>query len=159
SDSAIAPVNRDADLKGFLSIDHHSFNSFSDHGLSTIHAARARYLQQFTAANSHLVGELCRHFDERLRHKLHVHGIFFRPIVVVLSQAVRGANDVVVFSGAVFVGIGLEFLHNRIIGLLRMQRVFYWAFDRLVMLGEGAVSYRAKWNEQAPHALGVHDEW
>src|SRR5271166_2546825 len=40
-----------------------------------------------------------------------------------------------------------------------MQWIRDWALHRLVMFRERTVIQSANWNEQPPHALGIHDEW
>ena len=74
--------------------------------------------------DAHAVGEFGGNFDERLGHELDVHGIIFCPVMIVLGQAIGGADDVVVAAdGRVLVHIGLIFFHNRIIGLFGMQEI------------------------------------
>src|SRR5216683_6841459 len=93
-DAAIAPVNGNADLIGLLAVDHHRLDALSDHSLGDILAASTADLDFLAATNSHLVGELRRNFDERLRHKLHVHGIVLSPVVIMLGETIRRADDI-----------------------------------------------------------------
>ncbi len=117
-------------------------------------------LYLLAAPNAHAVGEFGGNFHERLGHELHVHGIVFRPVVIVLGEAVRRADDVVsLLGGAVLVHIGLVFLHDRIVRLIRMQRIRDRAFDRLVEFGERPIGHGAERNEEPADAFGIHDEW
>ena len=75
-----------------------------------------------------------------------------------LSQAISSADDVVILGRAILVSIGLEFFHDGIVGLLRVQWILDRTLDRLVMFRERAVGYRPNGHEQTSHALRIHDE-
>src|SRR6516162_10370426 len=74
-DAAVAPVDGNADLKGFLAVDRHGLDSFGYHCLGNVSSSSARDLELLTAANAHVIGQLGRNLDEGLRNKLNVHRI------------------------------------------------------------------------------------
>src|SRR5207247_11207393 len=65
--------------------------------------------------------------------------------VLALTEAMRAPVGLVVEE------------RDRILRLLRVQRVGDGRLDRLVVLGEGAVDHRVR--EEPSDALAVHDEW
>src|SRR6516162_11953904 len=74
-DAAVAPVDGDADLKGFLAVDRHRLDSFGYHCLGNVSSSSARDLELLTTANAHVIGQLSGNLDEGLRNELDVHGI------------------------------------------------------------------------------------
>src|SRR5579871_2176476 len=123
---AIAPVNRYADLVCLLALacELHPLDTSRHHGLGVVRTANAADLEFVSALDLQLVSQLSWNFYEWLRNKLHVHGIVLGPIVVVLGQAIRGADNVVALFGcAVLIHIRGEFLYHRIIGLAGMKRI------------------------------------
>ena len=152
-------MDRHADLVELLAVHHHGLDALGHHRLGDVVAACAGHLHLLAAANAHLVGQFSGNLHERLRHQLHIHWIVLRPVVIVLGEAIGGADDVVAFlHRAVLVHRGLELLHHRIVGLVGVQRIVDGALDGLVVLREGTVGHRAERHEDAPHALRIHDE-
>ena len=133
-------MNRHADLISLLAVDHHRLDAFGDHGLGDVFAASAGDFHSLAPGNSHLVGQLCRYFNERFRHQLDVHGIVLGPIVVVLSQPVRGTHHVEsLFGCAQLVQVRFEFLGDGINRLSGMKRISDRTFDRLVVFRKRAI--------------------
>src|SRR5208283_1177790 len=111
------------------------------HGLRKVFAANARDLYFLSSADSHLVGKLGGNFNERLGHKLDIHGIVFGPVVIVLGEAIGGADQrVTLLHGSVFVQRSLKLLGDRVMGLVGVQRIRDWTLDRLIVLGKRPVS-------------------
>ena len=76
-----------------------------------------------------------------------------------LREPVRGADDVVFLPRIrVFVQIRFVSLHDRIIGLVRMQWIRDRALDWFVVFGERTVRHRAQGHKYASHALRIHNE-
>src|SRR5215472_10023755 len=83
-DATVAPMNGDADLVSLLAVDHHRLDPPGDERFGNVLAPGARNFDLFTAANPNLVCKLGGDFDERFGHKLHVHRIILRPVVIML---------------------------------------------------------------------------
>ena len=152
-------MDRHSDLVELLAVHHHGLDTLGYHRLGNVIAARAGDLYLLASAYAHLVGQFRGDFHERLRHQFHIHGIVLGPIVIVLGEAIGGADDVVPFlRGAVLVHRGFVLLHHRIVGLAGVQRILDGTLNRFVKLREGTVGHGAERHEEAPHPLGIHDE-
>ena len=152
-------MNGYADLEGFLALNFHGPDAPRDHGLGNVVAANTADFHFVAAANPQLVGQFDRNLNKRLRHQLYVHGIVLGPVVIMLGQPVSGADDVVFLPrGCVLVHIRLISLHDRIVGLVGMQRVRDRALDWFVVFGERTVRHRAQGHKYASHALRIHNE-
>ena len=109
-------MNRHTDLIGLFAVDHHRLDSFGDHRFRDVDATRAGHFYFLTTGDSHFVRELCRHFDEWLRHKLNIHRIVLGPIVIVLGETVSSADNVESFGrSAEFVQVRFELFCDRIV--------------------------------------------
>src|SRR5262249_6356357 len=90
--AAIAPVDGNADLEGFLAGNHHLLDAFGHHRLAVISTSGAADLDLVASLDSLLRRQLLRYFHKRLRNQLHVHGVVLGPVVVMLGYAVSGAG-------------------------------------------------------------------
>ena len=155
-------MDRDADLIGLLAVDHHRLDALGDHGLGDV-AGCGRCvtftfsppLMPISSASSAGIstngsGTSCTFI-----------GIVLGPVVVVLGQPVRRADDVEALLRACRTcpSSVLNFLTTGIVRLLGMERIRDRAFDRLVVLGERPVrECRPAARTDAAHAFGIHDE-
>src|SRR5271169_2157650 len=147
----VAPVQREADLPDRLPVDLHRTQALGDHRHSFDGTPCRRDAGLPPVRDALLLGESLRDLDEEARLKLVQAIDVLGPVVVVLRQAVGHADDGELIAFAVDVLVGLEFLRGGIGRHLGVQRVVARGFDRLVMLGEGAVVQRC---EELPDALG-----
>src|SRR6185295_10950116 len=97
--TAITPVNGYANLISLLAVNHHWLNAFGHHRFRDVNTTGAGDFDLFASRDSHLIRELCRHFDEGLRHELDVHRIVLGPVVIMLGQAIGRADDIEAFRG------------------------------------------------------------
>src|SRR5437879_9734110 len=75
------------------------------------------------------------------------------------GQPVGSTNDIEAFAGGpVLVGRRAELLDHWVIGLVRVQRVPNWAFDRLVVLREGPNGESSQRPKYPANALRGHNE-
>src|SRR5262249_31088781 len=113
---AITPVDRNADLEGLLTVDHHRLYSLCDHSLGNVLIAGAGYFDLLAPSNAHLIRKLSGNFDEGLGNELHVHRIVLGPVVVMLSQPIGSANHVEALLGRTpLVQVRLELLGHWIV--------------------------------------------
>src|ERR1044072_1900044 len=94
---AIAPVNGYANLISLLAVNHHRLNAFGYHRFRDINTTGTGDSDFFAARDSHLIGELRRHFDKRLGYKLHIHPIVLGPVMIMLGQPIGRADDIEAF--------------------------------------------------------------
>src|SRR6266436_356772 len=158
--TAIALMNRYTDLEDSLAIDHHGLDAFRNECLRDVEASRARQLHRLAAFDAKFVSQLNRNLDEGFGNEFDIHWIILCPIVIVFGQPVRCADHVEAFTRrAELIERRLELLDDRIVRLLRMQRVLHRTFKRLVVLWEGSIGKSAQRPEDSSHPFGVHDEW
>ncbi len=97
--SAIALVNGQTNLEDSLTVDRHGLDSLGDKCLRDVEAARACQLYLLATFNPKFVRQLNWNLNERFGNQFDVYRIILRPIVIVLSQSVRGADHVEPFTG------------------------------------------------------------
>src|SRR6202521_434365 len=158
-DTAIALMNGDADLVDLFAVDHHGLDALCDHRFRDVFPADARNLYLFAPAETHLLRHFGGNLDERLRDELHVHRIVFRPVVIMLGEAIsRADNGVAVLRRAVFVIRRLEAFYHRIVGPLRMEWIVDRALGRFVVFGERSIGKGRERPKDSPYALRIHNE-
>src|SRR6266849_9382680 len=157
--STVALVNRHANLEDSLAVNHHGLDTFRNECFRNVEASRARQLHRLAAFDAKFFSQLHWNLNERFGNQFDIHWIILCPIVIVFGQPVRCADHVEALTGgAQLVERGLQLLDDRIVRLLRMQRVLHRTFERLVVLGEGSVGESSQRPEDSSHPFGVHDE-
>ncbi len=153
-------MDLESNLVDPFAIDHHRLDAFGDHRLRDILAADARDFYFFTAVDPQVVGQFGRNFNEWFRHQLHIHGIVFCPVVVMLGQAVgRADNRVTVLGCGVFIVRGFESFDHRIVSLLRVQRIVDRALGRFIVFRERTIGEGRERAKDSADTLRIHNEW
>src|SRR5256885_364529 len=136
-----APVERDPDVPDLLAADLHLVQALRNHRDAGDAAARRGHLPLPAVGDTLLLGETLGDLDEEAGLDLiePAVAVVLGPVVVVLGEAVGGADDGEIACGPVLVLVGAEADADRIRGDLRMERVVARGFHRLVVLRERTV--------------------
>jgi hypothetical protein len=86
-------------------------------------------------------------------------GLFLVQLIVLGEVVGRADNVESLLDGSVLVGIRRESLRDRILRLIRMQRIRDWALRGFVVFRERTVGDGADGHKQTADAFRVHDEW
>ena len=155
---SVTPVNREADVPEAFSVDVHRRQPVGHHGRPFDRAAGRGDFDFRSVRDPFLFGQRLGDLDEESRLQLveHAGRLMLRPVVEVLGQAVRRADDREFVDGAKSVLVGFERQRHWIRRDVRMQRILDRRFNRFVVLGERSVLERR--GVETTNALRQHDE-
>jgi len=157
--ASVPIMNGNADLIDLLAVDGHGLDAMRDHRFGMIAGTSAGDLHFVAAFDAEIGRQLHGDFDERFGHQLHVHRIVLGPVMIMLGEAIGGADDGEPVRGrAVFIQRCLEALGHGIFRTLGMQSVVDRAFGGFVEFRKWSVGEGSQRREDAADAFRVHNE-